>query len=344
MIELLISFIYYAIKTVVFLHVFFWFYKEMTMGICRSKVSLEGKVVLITGGNKGMGLETSIALLRRGAKVIIGCRSTQNVENEIRNIIPDADVHVKKLDLSSTKSVREFADKIKSSFEVIDILINNAGMLTDKKKETEDGFELTIATNYICHALLNHLLLDLVKRAGQLSSDCSRIILVSDLAAADKRIASDFCNPRSDNKSYNINFGVQSMDNQYPKSKLAQIMYGKHLATLLEDENCNTIVASCHPGFVRTDAVQGFDPGVKRNMFIYTGYVVGKTALQGAQTTIHLALSKFDELSLKKENGKLFSDCRPQEKCLFWSLMPKYIEDPVACKTVWEETMQMLNI
>ena len=134
------------------------------------------------------------------------------------------------------------------------------------------------------------------------------------------------------------------MDNQYPKSKLAQIMYGKHLATLLKDENCNTIVASCHPGFVRTDAVQGFDPGVKRNMFIYTGYVVGKTALQGAQTTIHLALSKFDELSMKKENGKLFSDCRPQEKCLFWSLMPKYIEDPVACKTVWEETMQMLNI
>ena len=344
MIELLISFIYYTIKTVVFLHVFFWFYKELTMGICRSKTSLEGKVVLITGGSKGIGLETSIDLLRRGAKVIIGCRSTQNVEKEICNIIPDADVLVRKLDLSSTKSVRAFADEIKSSFEVIDILINNAGMLTEKKKETEDGFELTIATNYLCHALLNHLLLDLVKRAGQLGSDCSRIILVSDLASTDKNIHSDFCNPRSDNKSYDINFGVQSMDNQYGKSKLALIMYGKHLAKQLEDENCNTIIASCHPGFVRTDAIQGFEPGFKLNMFTYIGYAVGKSAIQGAQTTIHLATSKFDKLNVKKENGKFFSDCRPQEKCLFWSFMPKYVEDPVACKSVWEETMQILSL
>ena len=134
------------------------------------------------------------------------------------------------------------------------------------------------------------------------------------------------------------------MEHQYGKSKLAQIMYGKHLAKLLEDKNCNTIVASCHPGFVRTDIFQGFEPGFKLNMCIYGGYAFGKSALQGAQTTIHLSLSKFDELNVKKVNGKFFSDCRPQEKCLFWSLMPKYIEDPVACKSVWDETMQMLNL
>ena len=126
------------------------------MGICCSNTSLKGKVVLITGGNKGIGFETSIDLLRRGAKVIIGCRSTRNVEKELCNIIPEADVIVRKLDLLSTKSVKAFVDEIKSSFEMIDILINNAGMVTEEKKETDDGFELTMATNYLGHALLNH--------------------------------------------------------------------------------------------------------------------------------------------------------------------------------------------
>lgn len=79
-------------------------------------------------------------------------------------------------------------------------------------------------------------------------------------------------------------------------------------------------------------------------MFTYIGYAVGKTAIQGAQTTIHLATSKFDKLNVKKENGKFFSDCRPQEKCFFWAFMPKYVEDPVACKSVWEETMQKLSL
>ena len=114
MIDSIIDFIYYITVVVISIHVVPWIYKELTMGICRCKGSLKGKVVLITGGNNGIGFETSLELVRRGAKLIIGCRNTQNVEHRICNLVPGADVEVHKLDLSSNKSIRAFADEIKS--------------------------------------------------------------------------------------------------------------------------------------------------------------------------------------------------------------------------------------
>ena len=161
--------------------------------------------MLITGGNKGIGFETSIELAKRGAKLIIGCRNTQNVESRIRKIVPEAEVEVYKLDLSSNKSIRNFAEEIKSKYEAIDTLINNAGMFTAEEKKSEDGYELIMATNFIGHALLNHLLLDLVKRAGEATEEYSRIIHLSSIAGQDKGVADDLCRRRPDNK-YDIDF------------------------------------------------------------------------------------------------------------------------------------------
>jgi len=346
MIDYIIYGIYYSISTVILLNIVLWVWKELSMGICHHEDSLNGKLIVITGGNNGIGFETSLDLVKRGAKVIIGCRKTQNVVTIIKSSVPGADVEVLKLDLSSNKSIRNFADEIKSKYGVIDILINNAGMVSEEKKESEDGFELVMATNYLGHALLNHLLLDLVKRAGIANKDFSRIILVSSLASADKNAVKDLCKTGQDN-TYDINFGVQNMKNmqdpyrQYGKSKLAQIMYGKHLSKLLLEENCNTMVSSLHPGFVRTGIFQGFPK--ERQMFIkLASYVLGKTPLQGAQTTLHLALSNFSDEDRKLLGGKFFCDCR--SKNLVNAFMPKVIDDPVACKSIWDETMKALEI
>ena len=341
MIELLISLIYYLIAFFVYLHLFLWIWKEVSMGICRSEASLKGKLVLITGGNNGIGFETSVELAKRGAKLIIGCRSTQNVKTRIQKIVPEAEVEVHKLDLSSNKSIHHFADEIKSKYDAIDTLINNAGMVTTEERKSEDGYELTMATNYLGHALLNHLLLDLVKKAGEAGEEYSRIILVASMAGQDKRAADELCHLRPDHK-YDIDLGVKTMENfnQYGKSKLAQIMYAKHLAKLLKEEGCNTMVASLHPGFVRTDIFQGIPPGGRAKFIAWLSYAVGKTAFQGAQTTIYLALTTFSDF--KNKSGMFFNDCRSKNWHDF--RMPKVVGDPEACKALWDKTMALLKI
>merc|ERR1712136_505061 len=115
-------------------------------------------------------------------------------------------------------------------YELIHVLINNAGTIGDTYNQiiTEDGFEMTMATNYLGHALMNHFLLDLVKKAGKVEKDSSRIILVSSIGATNKKAASELCERNAINNTYSINFlGDGTL--QYFKSKLAQIMYGKHL-------------------------------------------------------------------------------------------------------------------
>jgi len=339
MIDFLIDVTYYLATFLVYLHVFLWIWNQLTMGICKSKKFLKGKVVLITGGNNGIGFETSVELAKRGAKLIIGCRNTQNVETRIQKMVPGADIEVYKLDLSSNKSIRNFAEEVKSKYNAIDTLINNAGMYTFEEKKSEDGYDLLMATNYLGHALLNHLLLDLVKRAGEASQDYSRIILVSSMAGQNKRIANELCNLRTNNE-YDIDLGVKTMRHQYGKSKLAQVLYAKHLAKLLKDEGCNAMVASLHPGFVRTDIFQGLPKGGYAKFVMWVSYVVGKTAYQGAQTTIYLATTNFSDF--KDKSGNYFNDCRSKNWYDF--LVPKVVEDPEACKALWEKTMALLKV
>ena len=323
-----------------------WLYKELTMGICQSKSSMKGKVVLITGGSNGIGFETAVDLAKRGAQLIIGCRKTQGVDKKIQREAPGAIVDVIKLDLSSKSSIRDFAEQVLSKYDSIDVLINNAGIVNAvggpvARKETEDGFELVMATNYLGHSLLNHLLLDKIKQSGRNNDSFSRIILVSSIAVVGPE-ALDLCT-LDDDGSYRVNFDLDGNENdsrrQYSKTKLAQVMYMKHLSRKLKEDNCNTIVTALHPGFVRTDILDGF-PKKAQNFVKFLGYLTGKTPLQGAQTTIHLAVSSLDN-ALETINGKIFSDCRQT----FWwqSKIPKIVENEKACKMVWDETMRVLG-
>ena len=102
---------YYSVIVVLLSPFILWVYKELTMGICRCEASMNGKVVLITGGNNGIGFETAVNLAKRGAKLIIGCRTIQNVVNKVHQRVPDATVDVIKLDLSSKSSIYDFAEK-----------------------------------------------------------------------------------------------------------------------------------------------------------------------------------------------------------------------------------------
>lgn len=101
-------------------------------GICKSKRRLDGKTVIITGANTGLGKETALELCKRGARVIMACRDLNKAliaSEEIKQIYADANLVLEKLDLASMASIRSFADKINKQEDQISVLINNGGKI-----------------------------------------------------------------------------------------------------------------------------------------------------------------------------------------------------------------------
>ena len=126
----------------------------------------------MSGANTGIGKETANDLYGRGATVVMLCRSEERAGTAIQwitdNAVGDGNgaLLFEQCDLSSMESVRKCADRLLNSLEKIDILINNAGILWDRgRKVTEDGFELTFATNHLGHFLLTDLLVRLLKKS-----------------------------------------------------------------------------------------------------------------------------------------------------------------------------------
>ena len=266
-------------------------------GICHSKARLDGKTVIITGGNTGIGKETAIDLASRGAKVIIGCRSKERGEKALIDIKKESgskEVYLKLLDLSSFKSVRSFANSILESENRLDILINNAGIFMAPFEKTEDGFESHFQVNHLGHFLLTQMLIDLLKKSAP-----SRIINVSSLSHYSATI-SDF--DSIDQKENYSAYGAYSV------SKLANVVYSRELSRRYSMDNVTSY--SIHPGAVSTD--------VLRNLFqqypsletlkSFTKPLLMlfmKNSKEGAQTTICCAVKE----GLEQFSGEYFSDC-----------------------------------
>ena len=146
---------------------------------CPSKVRIDGKTVIITGGNTGIGKQTALDLAHRGGRIIIACRNARKGNSAVADIqraSGNNNVFFKSLDLASTKSIRKFSEEILEEEPKIDILILNAGVMFTPYMLTEDGFELQFGVNHLGHFLLTNLLLDRIKECAP-----SRIVVVSSL-------------------------------------------------------------------------------------------------------------------------------------------------------------------
>ena len=124
--------------------------------------SMKDKIVIITGGSRGIGLETTKDLLRQGATVIIASRNADQANKAIETIQNDsqkARCEFMHLDLTDYENINQFVEKIKSKYGKIDILINNAGSCF-RTFELTDCIELTYFTNHLGHLILSCLLLD----------------------------------------------------------------------------------------------------------------------------------------------------------------------------------------
>lgn len=138
---------------------------------------IQGKTILITGATSGIGLATARALAGQGAHLILAARSEAKLKEasqDITSTTGQKNISYYTADLSSQKSIRAMAAKVKADHSSLDVLINNAGGVFPDFALTDDGLEMTIATNHFSQFLLTSLLLDLIK-----NSEYARIVNVS---------------------------------------------------------------------------------------------------------------------------------------------------------------------
>lgn len=205
-------------------------YCKLTYGINKCSKHLVGKVVIVTGGNAGIGFETAKDLADRGAKVIIGCRDEgrgTTARDKIILATGNKDVHYKKLDLASFASVRTFADEIIKTEKQLNIFINNAGVLEAKNVQSEDGLSLAMQINHFGPFLLTNLLLPLLK-----SSAPSRIINVSSMAHRFGKIDFDNLNLEKETEK---SFSLMKL---YSNTKLCNVLMTVELARVLQGTAC----------------------------------------------------------------------------------------------------------
>ncbi|CAN7995988.1 unnamed protein product [Ixodes pacificus] len=312
------------VKTVLFVVCLGLLYKAVTVytkGVCRSTQQMDGKTVIITGGNAGIGKETAMELARRKARVILACRNLEKANEAAREILAETgqSVVVKHLDLASFKSVRKFARDIVDTEARLDVLINNAGMIHDSNtvKLTEDGYEVCFQSNYLSHFLLTVLLLDLLKKSAP-----SRIINLSSVLHFFGSIQYFEDKARG---TYPWKYPLLV----YSNTKLAINAFTRVLSKKLIDYGVT--VNSLHPGTVKTN-IANEAPGLLTFLFMLCNFY-GKTPKEGAQTTLHLAL----EPSLEKTTGVYFVDCSKAR--VAFSLLNRDLSE-----RVFEATVKLVNL
>jgi NAD(P)-dependent dehydrogenase (short-subunit alcohol dehydrogenase family) len=303
--------------------ILFKIYVVWSCGMTKSTKRMDGKVVIVTGANVGIGYETAKDLAKRGAKVIMACRNMDKGKQavaEIKKENANADVSVMKLDLSSMKSVREFARKFQSEQTRLDVLVNNAGGETMEKVLTEDKLEANFAANHFGPFLLTNILMGLMKKTGN-----ARIVMVSsEMHMLPQSFDLDNLNSE---KSFQPDF-------VYGRTKLANVLMTRELDRRFRANRIREItINACHPGVVKTSFLRHANEIWARSIWNKIIYLFAKNCFEGAQTQIHLSVAdEVEELS-----GLYWSDCVEKR-------ISKLAQDPKLAKALWEKSVQAVGL
>ncbi len=277
---------------------------------------LQGKTYVITGANTGIGKITARELAKRGAHVILACRSaekTQPVIDEIKRETGNDKLEFIQLDLSDLASVRRCAEELLARNIPIHGLINNAG-LAGSRGTTKDGFELTFGTNHLGHYLLTRLLLDRIKQSGP-----ARIVNVASASHYQaKGINWDALRAKTKSRT-----GLP----EYAVSKLSNVLFTKELARRLEGTNVTTY--ALHPGVVATDVWRRV-PGPVR--WVMKKFMV--TPEEGAQTSIRCATAP----ELATETGRYYDRDGKERK------PNKLANDEQLAKELWSKSAEWTGL
>ncbi|KAI1854919.1 hypothetical protein JX266_001037 [Neoarthrinium moseri] len=260
------------------------------------KGNLKGKVVFITGCSSGLGIETARALKATGATIYVTARNLDKARTALGDILDEHQVFLLKLDLESLESVRSCASEFKARSNVLNILINNAGVRITPPGKTKDGFETQWGTNHVAHFLLFELLKSTLLESSTPGFH-SRVVAVSSTAHRTAHI--DFADLNMESRGYD---GVVA----YGQSKLANVYMALEIERRYGPQGLHAW--SVHPGGIRT--------GLQRPN-LYDVVVVLKSgplstlrfmqiAAQGASTTVWAAVAR----ELEGTGGKYLERCQ----------------------------------
>lgn len=273
-------------------------------------MNVQGRTIVVTGSNTGIGRVTAEQLARRGARVILANRSeekTRPVLEAIRAAGGSAE-HLP-LDLADLASVRKAAQTLLDRNEPIDVLVNNAG-LAGLRGVTKDGFELTFGTNHLGHYLFTRLLLPLLEKAP-----APRIVNVSS---------------KSHYRAKTIDFEAVRRPTahltglpEYEVSKLANVLFTRQLAQRLGEK---FTVTALHPGVVASDAWRQLPWGLRHlaKLFMISNE-------EGAKTTLHCVTA--DDL----KSGAYYDSCKERRPS-------RAADDGELGRTLWEKSAQWVNL
>lgn len=209
--------------------------------------SQKGRLAVVTGGNRGLGLEIVLALARAGAHVVIATRDVAKAETaatQVRRQVPDASVEAMMLDQSDLGAIRRFSEALHSRFNRLDLLVNNASAILVTQGKTNDGFERHIGVNHLGSFALTGLLLDLLNagtdaRIVNTSSTAHRLVKGIDL--------DDLQIEHTDYKPMEA----------YGRSKLAALLYTFELDRRLRKAGSAVKAVAAHPGYSNTNPDKG---------------------------------------------------------------------------------------
>jgi NAD(P)-dependent dehydrogenase (short-subunit alcohol dehydrogenase family) len=282
-------------------------------------MSMHGKVVVVTGSNIGIGLETAVGVAALGATTVLACRNQAKAEAAAREVTQrtwNDDVHVVALDLADLASVRKAAEDVLTRWDRLDVLVNNAGGTWSQHALTAQGVEYTFGVNHLGHFYLTNLLLDRLRADAP-----SRIVNVTSVGHHFARDGMRFDDLQSER-------GYDGMD-AYCRSKLANVLFTRQLGRRLEGTGVTANAA--HPGPVRS----GFGMDGDLTGFMALGLKLVRpfeiSPRRGAKTSLYLATSP----DVETKTGMYWVRSKPGH-------MSRNARDDEAAARLWDESERLL--
>lgn len=274
---------------------------------------MDGKRVLITGGNSGIGIVTARELAKQGAEVVLACRDSEKTSAALGVINAEAKIPAVNLpvELASLQSVRDLAATFLDRYDRLDVLLNNAGLFPPKQHMTEDGFEMQFGVNHLAPFLLTNLLLDCLKASAP-----SRVVTVASTLHKKGKIELDAIR----------GYDKYSGGDAYNNSKLYNVMFAMELAERLQGTGVTS--NALHPGAVATDIVRDL-PWLVRKIIGFLFIDPEK----GALTNIMLA----SDPALENVSGEYYDQCKVATHA-------RDADDAALRKQLWDLSAELVGL
>ena len=311
----------------------------MAPNLVVSVPDLSGKLAVITGSNSGLGFGLARRLSAAGADVVMAIRNRAKGEaaiDEIRATVPDAKLTIKPLDLSSLVGVAALGEQLNADGRPIDILINNAGVMTPPKRDTTtDGFELQFGSNHLGHFALTAHLMPLLRAA-----DSPRVVSLSSLAARQGRI--HFDDPQFE-KSY-------TPMRAYGQSKLAVLMFARELDRRSKEAGWGILSDAAHPGLTKTNLqISGPSHGRARPSMMEQLYKLSwrLTPFLWQEIDEGILPALYAAASAQAEGGAFYGPRGIHEAAgggVKKAKLPARARDDADCRRLWEISEQLTGV